>query len=60
MSNDFNQKPATSNSKLHPTDRGAISWMAHNHVAANLIMIFCIVGGLLSFKWITQEVMPDI
>jgi len=34
--------------------------MAHNHVAANLIMIFCIVGGLLSFKWITQEVMPDI
>ena len=42
------------------SSRGAIGWMAHNPVAANLIMIFAIVGGLLSFNWITQEVFPDI
>ena len=33
--------------------------MAHNPVAANLIMVFCLVGGFLSLSWITQEVFPS-
>jgi multidrug efflux pump subunit AcrB len=32
--------------------------MAHNPVAANLIMVFCLVGGFLMLGRITQEVMP--
>ena len=39
---------------------GPIAWMARNPVAANLLMLVCIVGGLLSLKSITQEVFPDI
>jgi len=33
--------------------------MAHNPVAANLIMIVCLVGGLLMLGKITQEVFPS-
>ena len=40
--------------------RGPISWMARNIVAANLLMLFFLVGGLVTFRSITQEVFPDI
>jgi multidrug efflux pump subunit AcrB len=33
--------------------------MAHNPVAANLIMVVCLVGGFLMLGKITQEVFPD-
>lgn len=41
------------------TKSGAIGWMAHNPVAANLIMVICLLGGLLSLGRITQEVFPN-
>ena len=37
-----------------------IKWMAGNHVAANLLMLFFIVGGLIMAGSIKQEVFPDI
>jgi multidrug efflux pump subunit AcrB len=40
--------------------RGPIKWMAHNSVAANLLMMLFLVGGLVSFTVITKEVFPDI
>ncbi|MEN8140662.1 MAG: efflux RND transporter permease subunit [Thermodesulfobacteriota bacterium] len=40
--------------------KAAIAWMSNNHVAANLLMFFFIVGGLLVGMHITQEVFPDI
>ncbi|MFC1498989.1 efflux RND transporter permease subunit [Verrucomicrobiota bacterium] len=40
--------------------RGPISWMARNTVAANLLMILFLVGGLVSSCNITQEFFPDI
>ena len=40
--------------------RGAIGWMAGHSVAANLIMLLCIVGGLIMFRNIKQEVFPDL
>ncbi|MCK5353304.1 efflux RND transporter permease subunit, partial [bacterium] len=49
---DFNSKPQL-------IARGAIWWMAHNPVAANLIMVICLVGGLLMLGKITQEVFPS-
>ncbi len=41
-------------------ERGAIAWMANHIVAANLIMLFCLVGGVFSLSRIKQEVFPDI
>ncbi len=38
---------------------GAISWMAQNPVAANLLMFALIVGGLLSAMQIKKEVFPE-
>ena len=45
------------------TDKGArfglISWMAGNPVAANLLMFALLLGGLLGFSDIRQEITPD-
>ncbi|MCP3961091.1 MAG: efflux RND transporter permease subunit [bacterium] len=40
--------------------RGAIAWMARNHVAANLLMVAFIVGGLVMISQIQQEVFPEL
>ncbi|GAB6140435.1 efflux RND transporter permease subunit [Methylosoma difficile] len=49
-----------SEEKLSPSaKRGIISWMARHSVAANLLMLLCILGGLLFATRIRQEVMPD-
>ncbi|HIJ74411.1 MAG TPA: efflux RND transporter permease subunit [Candidatus Hydrogenedentes bacterium] len=40
--------------------RGPIAWMAQHSVAANLILVFCLVGGYLSLQMIQKEVFPDI
>jgi len=46
------------------TDRGwygnIIGWFAHNAVAANLLMLTLVVGGLYSAWTITKEVQPRI
>ena len=38
---------------------GLIAWMSGNHVAANLLMVTMILGGLLGFSDIRQEITPD-
>lgn len=40
--------------------RGPIAWMADNAVAANLLMMIFIVGGLLFARGIKQEVFPEV
>lgn len=40
--------------------KAAIRWMAHNHVAANILMFVLIVGGLIKGFSIKQEVFPEI
>ena len=37
----------------------AITWMAKNGVAANLLMLFIVTAGLLSLLNIRQEVFPE-
>jgi len=37
----------------------AIEWFAKNHVAANLLMVILMVGGLLMLPSIKQEVFPE-
>jgi multidrug efflux pump subunit AcrB len=49
------------NLQLKPQEkRGAIAWMAGHSVAANLIMLVCLIGGFLSLRNIKQEVFPDL
>jgi multidrug efflux pump subunit AcrB len=42
------------------TRSGVISWFARNHVAANLLMIVIIIGGLVAAFTIRTQVNPDI
>jgi multidrug efflux pump subunit AcrB len=37
-----------------------IRWFAHNHVAANLLMVVIIAAGLMSALRIKQEVFPEV
>lgn len=39
--------------------KGAIAWMAQNSVAANLLMIFFILIGIVGVSRIVQEVFPE-
>jgi multidrug efflux pump subunit AcrB len=43
----------------HGKSEGAISWMAKNSVAANLLMVFLLVGGFFMATKIKQEVFPE-
>ncbi|MBW2451265.1 MAG: efflux RND transporter permease subunit, partial [Deltaproteobacteria bacterium] len=38
----------------------AIRWMAQNHVAANLLMLVFIVGGVILGLHVKQEVFPEV
>ncbi|MDP6479897.1 MAG: efflux RND transporter permease subunit, partial [Phycisphaerales bacterium] len=43
-----------------PSQRtGAIAWMARNPVAANLLMVFFVVGGIVIGGRVKQEVFPE-
>ncbi len=42
-----------------PQARGPISWMVHNRVTPNLLMIFLVLGGLFMTSRIKQEVFPE-
>jgi len=39
---------------------GAVKWMARNHVAANLLMMALILGGIIMGPSIKQEVFPEV
>ncbi|WP_445781210.1 efflux RND transporter permease subunit, partial [Shewanella sp.] len=41
------------------TNKGVIAWFASNSVAANLLMIILIVGGLFSALMINKEIFPS-
>ncbi|ADD67563.1 acriflavin resistance protein [Denitrovibrio acetiphilus DSM 12809] len=40
--------------------KGPIAWIAKNHVAANLLMLVLLVGGLVTFTTMKTEVFPSI
>ncbi len=39
--------------------KGVISWFAQNGVAANLVMIVIIIGGLMTISGIKKEIFPE-
>ncbi|MCD6526441.1 MAG: efflux RND transporter permease subunit [Desulfuromonas sp.] len=40
--------------------KNAIRWMAQNHVAANLLMLMFVIGGLVMGSSLKQEVFPEV
>ncbi|MCD6174734.1 MAG: efflux RND transporter permease subunit, partial [Planctomycetes bacterium] len=40
--------------------KGLLAWFAHNHVAANLLMLLIIVGGIISLKTNIVEMFPQM
>ena len=51
-----NIPPLNSNNDLN---RGMISWFARNDVAANLLMLFILIAGLISLANINMHLLPD-
>ncbi|MBL1147559.1 MAG: efflux RND transporter permease subunit [Pseudomonadota bacterium] len=51
----------SANKTDHPDEieNGPIKWMAAHPVAANLLMVICLLGGLFIFTQSTQEVFPE-
>ncbi|MCO7225669.1 efflux RND transporter permease subunit [Pleionea sp. CnH1-48] len=41
-------------------EKGLIAWFTYNSVAANLLMVFVILAGLVSYMMMTKRMMPDI
>ncbi len=41
-------------------DKGLIAWLIQNPVAANLLMIVLLVGGVLSARQLQSQVFPTI
>ena len=41
------------------TNTGILAWMANNHVAANILMLALVIGGLIVMSDIKQEVFPE-
>ncbi len=40
--------------------KGPLAWMAQNSVAANLLMVLCLIGGLLMWGQVKKEVFPEV
>ena len=45
--------------RMNSSEKGIIAWFASNHVAANLLMWFIIVAGLISLSTIRKQTTPD-
>ena len=44
----------------NPQQKGLIAWFTYNPVAANLLMLFIIIGGAISYQLMTKRMQPDI
>ncbi|TWX72696.1 efflux RND transporter permease subunit [Colwellia sp. C1TZA3] len=59
MSTLKSKKPAEIDHSID-THSGIIAWFARNSVAANLLMIFIVVGGLLTIQTINKQMFPQV
>jgi len=42
------------------TNTGIIAWFARNSIAANLLMVFILIGGFLTIKTIDKQMFPQV
>ncbi len=40
--------------------KGTLAWFVHNPVAANLIMVLILAGGLISIGALNKELFPSV
>ena len=45
---------------MDDTHKGIIAWFARNSVAANLLMVFILIGGLLTIQTINKQMFPQV
>ena len=45
---------------MDDTHKGLIAWFARNSVAANLLMVFILIGGLLTIQTINKQMFPQV
>ncbi|MFB1000505.1 MAG: efflux RND transporter permease subunit, partial [Colwellia sp.] len=45
---------------MDDTHKGLIAWFARNSVAANLLMVFILVGGIFTISTINKQMFPQI
>ena len=56
-----NAADKATNQIIVPTQHsGIIAWFAHNHVAANLLMVFILVAGFFSYQNLNKKTFPFI
>lgn len=60
MSEADQRSDSTSAEVPQAEERGPIAWMTRNSVAANMLMVVLIVGGLIGLIMTKQEVFPEV
>lgn len=59
-SNVSKEKPPVQMDESIDTNKGIIAWFARNSIAANLLMIFILVGGFLTMQSIDKQMFPQV
>ncbi len=53
------QRSPSTEAGATPEKKGILAWMASNSVAANVLMLVLVIGGILRLQDIKQEVFPE-
>jgi len=56
---DKDAEKATNQTIVATQHSGIIAWFAHNHVAANLLMVFILVAGFFSYQNLNKKTFPE-
>ena len=48
------------NNNQHDIQKGIVAWFCNNHVAANILMMLFILGGIVAIKNMQTETFPSI
>jgi multidrug efflux pump subunit AcrB len=60
MSSKNESKGISDTNQITGKQTGLLAWFAYNPVAANLLMIFIIISGFISYQMMTKRMQPDI
>ena len=60
MSSSEDRRASAQPHEAQPPERGVTAWFVKNPIAANLIMLLLLIGGLLTTRDVKQEVFPEV
>ena len=58
--NAIEEKTSTQVDESIDTNKGIIAWFARNSIAANLLMVFILLGGFLTMQTIDKQMFPQV